>query len=49
MRMRYLMSPACQEAYTRFDQSVSMNVLSHRWCPGFVGTLYTKIRGFLKG
>ena len=48
MRMRYLMSPACQEAYTRFDASVS-EMLGRSWCPAFVGSIYAKVRGFLKG
>ena len=48
MRMRYLMSPACQQAYVRFDATVS-GYLGHKWCPGIIGTVYVKIRGFLKG
>ena len=48
MRMRYMMSPACQQAYTRFDASVS-GYLGMKWCPAFIGGIYVKIRSFLKG
>ena len=47
MRMRYLMSPACQQAYQRFDESANQ-LFASRWCPGLVATLYGKVRGFLK-
>ena len=48
MRMRYLMSPACQQAYVRFDAAASQKLAS-RWCPGVFSIIYIKIRSFLKG
>ena len=48
MRMRYLMSSSCQQAFYRFDQSAT-EMMGHRFCPGFVATVYDKVRGFLKG
>ena len=48
MRMRYLMSPACQQAYVRLDQSAE-ELFKRRWCPQFVATVYGKVRSFLKG
>jgi len=48
MRMRYLMSPAIQQAFTRFDQS-AQQVFQNKWCPALVATLYGKVAGFLKG
>ena len=48
MRMRYLMSPACQQAYVKFDAATSQ-FLANRWCPGVFSTVYIKLRGFLKG
>lgn len=48
MRMRYLMSPAIQQAWSRFDSSITATMAS-RWCPKLVETGYVKIRSFLKG
>ena len=48
MRVRYLLSPACQQAYTRFD-AAAKEIFKKRWCPGFVATLYDKVSGFFKG
>ena len=47
MRMRYLMSPACQEAYVRFDASAN-TLFEKSWCPSFVPNLYGKVRSFFK-
>jgi len=48
MRMRYLMSPACQQAWTRFDQMASV-LFAKSWCPGIVAKGYAAVRGFFKG
>ena len=48
MRMRYLMSPATQEAFARFD-TMATEKMTSRWCPSFISTVYGKVKGFLKG
>lgn len=48
MRMRFLMSPPIQQAFSRFDVAIS-GKLASSWCPKLVETGYIKLRSFLKG
>lgn len=46
MRVRYMLSASCQAAFRRVDKKITDFTRSPR-CPGIVGNLYGKIRGFL--
>ena len=47
MRMRYLMSPPCQQAWGRFDVNASA-LFAKSWCPGLVARGYAMVRKFFK-
>ena len=46
-RVRYLVNYQVQAAWKRMDDNIKGSVLSSSKCPGFVRTVYYKIRGML--
>ena len=46
-RVRYMVNYQVQAAWTRMDNNIKNSVLSSSKCPGFVRTVYYKLRGVL--
>jgi hypothetical protein len=49
MRLHYMLSYACQFAFTRFDQRLRAAVIDRAFCPGIVKKAYESIKGIMVG
>jgi len=49
MRVRVMVSPECQKAWGRFDQTLHRVLLDKAFCPAIVNTGYDKVKTMLVG
>lgn len=47
MRVRYMISTDNQAAWGRFDMVIQSNILNKPFCPGMVGTVYSKVKNMM--